>query len=1143
MSTTRPPLHAVCADLHLRGDNYSELVPAIGRMLAIAQERGARSVLCAGDVFHRGRIVDRECLYPGTMVRPLRRAIERADLEWLVAPGNHDAANASNVGALATIESDQVRVIERPQVVSWHGLSVAVLPWAERSHFLARPEYRELPAEQQQERFAAAARGVLQWLGGKLRETPGTPTLLGHCETVGAAGDTGGTVLPGSTWYFRPEDLAELGVRAGWLGHYHRRQEVAPAIWFVGALAQGTVGERDNPTGFALWNASTGEVEWLDVPGPRYHRVPAAEYDPTRFGPMDRVELTGTALPDGVELGEHVRFKKETASKEVARGGSELDPGAPLPVLLAEYLARTSAEPIADERREHLAGEIAEVYREELEDLRPADLGGGRSGSGSLERVRRVRVAGIGSHRDTEIAFPDAPGFFGIVGEIGSGKTFLLEALVAVASGEWGDSVRGNLYTLMTAPEARVEVDFEVAGGTVYRAFRHLKLTGRGKSQTCMLTRLLADGTEEPVAGPLAGHFEEEIRRVLGTREELLGSVVLTQFAELDLVRADDKKRRAFLHAFLVGDRFEVLAKATAELRKTANADVRALAPDLDRIPELAGEKVRVEGELAAARGDQADAEKKLTEADAEYEKVVAEGTKLAEQESARKVVVTRRDAKQKELDERKTRAEARRTLAGEIRAELAKSGEISNQVAELDRITAEQERTNESIAAEQSGDAGRVALQEERTRTESAIWKIERNIADTEKDLGRELTTAKQELDRLRADTGDLARAGCRELEDGPLPCPFLSRAHDAADQVPVLEVRLATLGEEQGSGSRTAAARAELATLRARVAEIDEELAKPEHAERAARIADLRKTAADLAVRARELAPARARLARLDARREELGRTEAEIDDLGAEVQRLTVELADVEDELAELPDRAAKLTDLRQNASDWKAKRTAAEATARTAAGAVAAKQARITQIESRLGELDEVKRRHAAAQQKAARLSWLGSAFGADGLPQILVAAAFPVLQSTLDEICDVDFEGAFRLRIDTLTTNAGGDLREGCPILFSRPGTGEYDARYTSGGQVQQVRAALRGALVMYRAEQSSRSYRAAMLDEPTSAQYGPARDATISILRRLRDRFRQVTIVTHDDELIAEIPRLAWLALGPDGWTRIGGAA
>jgi len=211
------------ADLHLGFRQYHRQTPAglnqreadvanafrsaVDRLLAERPD----AVVVAGDIFHTVRPTNPAILFAFHQFRRMREALPEAPI--VVIAGNHDSPRSTETGSIlrlfeslgVDVAIDQPRRLVYPRL----GLSILAIPHPA----LLAPEPPVLDPEGP-ERFQV---------------------LLVHGEVEGlfpvdrSATEYGGALL-------RREDLT----RAGWsyvaLGHYHVQHQVAPQVWYAGAL-------------------------------------------------------------------------------------------------------------------------------------------------------------------------------------------------------------------------------------------------------------------------------------------------------------------------------------------------------------------------------------------------------------------------------------------------------------------------------------------------------------------------------------------------------------------------------------------------------------------------------------------------------------------------------------------------------------------------------------------------------------------------------------------------------------------------------------------------------------------------------------------------------------------------------------------
>ncbi len=251
------------ADLHLgfrqfhrqtaTGLNQREADVAHACRRAVDQVIEARpaAILVAGDLFHSVRPTNHSILFAFQQFHRLREALPDAPLVLLA--GNHDTPRSTETGSiLGLFESLGADVVaDEPRRLAWPRLDLSVL---------AVPHMALITGE----------RPVLRPEGGERHQV-----LMLHGEVEGifpadrSSAEYGGALLA-------RDELA----RGGWgyvaLGHYHVQREVAPRVWYSGALeyvSPNPWGEladereqRISGKGWLLVDLETGAVERRPVP-------------------------------------------------------------------------------------------------------------------------------------------------------------------------------------------------------------------------------------------------------------------------------------------------------------------------------------------------------------------------------------------------------------------------------------------------------------------------------------------------------------------------------------------------------------------------------------------------------------------------------------------------------------------------------------------------------------------------------------------------------------------------------------------------------------------------------------------------------------------------------------------------------------
>ena len=217
-------------------------------------------------------------------------------------------------------------------------------------------------------------------------------------------------------------------------------------------------------------------------------------------------------------------------------------------------------------------------------------------------RLNSLRLQNFRQHVDSVINFDG--GLTGIIGPNGSGKTTILEAIAWALYGQ--DAARGKKETIRSlragaGARVKVELDFEL-GGHRYRV-------ERGLTQAA----LYLDGADTPIANSLTG-VSEMLRRRLGMSREEFFNTYFTGQKELDVMAAMAPSERAqFLSRVLGYERLRVAQRLVKERSRLLGAEasgVRAAMPDatsIERVHTEASDRLAQATERArvsAARRD-----------------------------------------------------------------------------------------------------------------------------------------------------------------------------------------------------------------------------------------------------------------------------------------------------------------------------------------------------------------------------------------------------------------------------------------------------------------------------------------------------------------------------------------------------------
>ncbi len=224
-------------------------------------------------------------------------------------------------------------------------------------------------------------------------------------------------------------------------------------------------------------------------------------------------------------------------------------------------------------------------------------------------RLARLRLVNFRQHADSTLLFDS--GLTGIIGPNGSGKTTILEAIKWALYG--GDATRGTVDSIRFARASarspvRVELDFEL-GGHRYRLVRALTTAD-----------LFLDAGERPVATG-ASAVTDVVRRKLGMSLEEFDNTYFTAQKQLAVMATLTASARAqFLSRVLGYEKLRAAQDLCDERRKALRNEsngMRAGMPDPDvlarQLADAEGRLREAQARAAAASVEQAQAHAALS--------------------------------------------------------------------------------------------------------------------------------------------------------------------------------------------------------------------------------------------------------------------------------------------------------------------------------------------------------------------------------------------------------------------------------------------------------------------------------------------------------------------------------------------------
>jgi exonuclease SbcC len=724
------------------------------------------------------------------------------------------------------------------------------------------------------------------------------------------------------------------------------------------------------------------------------------------------------------------------------------------------------------------------------------------------------------------------PGLVGIYGPNGSGKSTLLEAIVFAL---WGKArtAKDEIRSSGIGSDCVAEVSFEHEGHlfVVRRTLSGINATIKAEATADGL--VMATGVRE------TGRY---VHSVLGMDDIAFRASVFAEQKQLAAFTTQSPAERRRLVLQLLGitplDAARDAARRDAREAGDQHRRLRDLLPDLDVLTVAAAD---ADAQAAAAEAT-ADSEEAAVEVHRARTEEAAAALAAAETgQAAYDALVTEGHGARADLE----RATATVTALAAEEAELA---------AAADRL-ADAERRAQGLDDGEARCAALTALIDATRAVEAVAVPPEPPAPDpaAHDRLAEEAAAARDALawarGQFRAAAGDVERA--REQAErsaalsGEADCPLCGRslgaafesvqAHRAAELAQATE-RLEALTAEQRQGEERAAAAAavaERATAELHRAETARAAWEQASARRAEALAALQRTRATLPESAGDLPSDAATLA---LRRDEAGvalkaarAAAGEADRLRGRLERRHVVAANLTAARCDHEKAATRVADLlaQVKAMDFDPARLAAARTAhdeaadRTAAADRAARQARLVATQERTRAEGEA-RRLADARDQHAQLATLQSdarhlSRVADLLAEFrntVVASVGPRLAQQaaelFGELTDHDYD---ELLVDPETF--GLQISDGGRV---------FDLDRFSGSEVDLANLALRVAISEHVRFQSGGSVGLLVLDEVFGPLDEERKTRMLDALERLRGRFRQVLVVTHDNEIKEQLP-------------------
>ncbi len=714
----------------------------------------------------------------------------------------------------------------------------------------------------------------------------------------------------------------------------------------------------------------------------------------------------------------------------------------------------------------------------------------------------------------------------GIFGPNGSGKSTLMESVMFALYGKARTS-KNEIRTdgLLTDCEVRLVFDH---GGSSYEVRRAI----RGKNHATDAELFVGD--LQLAAG--VTDVDGEIRKLLRMDQQVFRASVFAEQKQLDAFSDVTASKRKEMVLRLLGirpvDDARAAARKDARAQKQGAEQLTAAVADLpsleaalaEAVLALEAADVAVKDSSAVLERVRADVETGQAEFDRldvvreQIEKLVVE---LNAKTQERDGLAVRRDEVQSRIEQLAADLELVPTLGSEL-ASLAGVEERLRSADRLAEVASRLEKLERELAGlpKTGADEAAAALKQAQTADREAGTALAKAQAAAERQA-EGLAAAQERLERAaEADPTQPCPTCGRELGDGFAGyVKHCKQEAAAAKKASAAADKDLTAAEKAGVKARKDLDRAERVAESARTA-------SAERAQLLVRAEELRASSAELSAPFGGSAPDlemlrdQVRVAKgIEKRLAELGVEERRLTeakgDLAGIVEQLTRATSQAEELVARSEElsfdpaghaaAAAALRDARETV-------TRAEVADRAAAAAHAEARSVVSRLEGERSQAKEMAARVDELREEARYVERVGMLL--DGFRDHLVARVGPELSR--------EAEALFR----ELTAHGYDDLKIDEESLTIKIADGEryFDIDRFSGSEADLANLALRVAISLHLSRVSGADVGMMVLDEVLGSLDAEHKDLMVQVLGRLADRFHQLFVITHAEQIKDQFP-------------------
>lgn len=1087
---------AITADTHFCSSNLPDIEKGWHELIGHLIHNKINHLMIAGDLFETYNVAGREASF-GTiynvLVEPIKEYLKTGAKIYTIL-GNHDIPGPNQKDALVSLE-EYMTVIREPKglyLATQEKIYTHFLPWLYNS------------TKSHDELIPRAPNGCVS-------------LLIGHCELSGLKVNEH-YIIKGGHFEIPKQAFSSKGYHHIGLGHIHKRMD-----YYIGAPWQTSHKDEGNPTGFTVLEIENNRIaneQWVEIKAPpKYYSYNCEDIQNIELSEKDyiKIKYTDTPPPE-IELPHNVKLEK-VPTKEALRARTNISIGSSLLDMIKIWAKENNVvEPSADELLNVITNE----------SLHPQETS---QAIGSIQEIEKIVLNHIGPHTHTELVL-DGHKFISISGNNGSGKTFAIESIFATLFGSF-PSRNGSLYDYITQGyngEASLEVIFK-SFGTRYSAKRIINNKG---AQKAYLTQL---DNNTIIAGPKVTNFEKEIVNLVGSESIILSSVFSSQIGAGDIVDASPAERKEILGHILCIDYL-------ADISENAKQKASALKAEVDvngkRIEELTAKDLN--NLLVAAQKDITDSDDKLKQLNLqlnllsqrlnqikdEGQKVGALTVKAEEAEKALKEAHLEISTLEAEIISLHQQIDSKNKLLANETIARSKHKEVCDAKEKYANLLTKHEENLrlKTKLTEMDG-----AIERERLKIEQEKQAIEKEIRSQGKSFDMEKEQHSRHVKNLKSilqthidNQNRLNEAGCKE---NPLPCPFIKDTLDSASKIKTIEKQIEDAqAAYQESCELTKQKIDELSEVlnqnkyatdeRTRISLLEQERQKiPLHPINNSDVLELKKiidSERDVLTQIHAIQTSRESIEDLRRRIIPISEKLTNKKVRKEELKNIIANNANVARKYAELKTQWTETSKLKDETQV-----SMAEITSTRAILTIQTKH-----YMEEIATLEKSEQKQAQDIRQLKIYETLVRAFGRNGIPQLLISSALPQLQDISSSLLK-QLDHKYTIKFNTQEEGKNNKIKETLDIVVG-DFRGERDIRDFSGGEQKLLKSVNRIAIAVFQAQRSGNRYEILIIDEAFDALDRENAMRVLEILASLRDRFNQIVVISHTDELLCEFP-------------------